>query len=247
MNSKQSQAYELTLILCVFNEFERIQKSLPVLIKEVEEKRVNCEIIVIDNYSTDGTRQWLENDIVKVIFNNKNIGKGGSIRKGIETSKGEYLIIFDPDLEYASQSIWDCLNLIKEKKCKGVLGSRVLGGEVKYHYYLNRVGVQLLTYLINIFYNSELTDSATAIKMFETKFVQGIKFKRNGFNFDFEIVCRVLICGGKILEVPVEYFPRTFSEGKKISAFKDGFQSLVAIASDRFKKRSQLLKKNRIE
>ena len=240
MNKKN---LELSIILCVYNEIERLPVAFKNLVESIEEKDIESEILLVDNFSVDGTREWIEeveHPKVKKIFNKENLGKGGSIKKGIEHSNGQYFVIFDPDLEYSPESIWDCLREIKSKQCQGVLGSRTMKRRVEYHYLVNRVGVQVLSVMINVLYGSNLTDTATAVKMFETSFMQRIKFKRNGFNFDFELVCRALICGGKILDVPVEYYPRTFSEGKKISALKDGFLSFLAIISDRFRTKSSL-------
>ena len=236
---------ELSIILCVFNELERLPVAFNNLIESIGSKGIEAEVLIIDNCSTDGTREWikkLENPLVNKIFNEKNLGKGGSIKRGIKLSKGKYFVIFDPDLEYSPESIWDCLEEIKRTGCQGVLGSRTMMRKVEYHYLINRIGVQFLSIITNLLYGSNLTDTATAVKMFETSFMQSIKFKRNGFNFDFELVCRALICEGRIIDVPVDYFPRTFSEGKKISAFKDGFLSFLAILSDRFRTKSSLWK-----
>ena len=130
---------ELSIILCVYNEFERLPSALPELLEDISKKHISSEVIVIDNFSTDGTREWLklyDEPSVKKIFNKKNLGKGGSIKKGINTSIGKYFIIFDPDLEYSTQSIWDCLKKIKEENCQGVLGSRTMSDDVQYHYSL---------------------------------------------------------------------------------------------------------------
>ena len=109
---------KLSIILCVYNEIRVIDKSFHELYENCEKKQLEYEIIIIDNASNDGTKEWLEslsNEKVIKILNNKNIGKGGSIKKGINKAAGEYLIIFDPDQEYEIQSIWDCLNHLKKR------------------------------------------------------------------------------------------------------------------------------------
>ena len=146
---------ELSIIVCVYNEISFIEKSFSELIKSCESKKTDYEIIIIDNNSSDGTKDWLKSlthKRVKKIFNKINLGKGGSIKKGIEMSEGKYLIIFDPDQEYEVQSIWDCLDKIKTSNAMCVLGSRLLNDTKTYKYALNYYGVifcqKLLTYFI---------------------------------------------------------------------------------------------------
>ena len=227
---------ELSIIVCVYNEISFIEKSFSELIKSCESKKTDYEIIIIDNNSSDGTKDWLKSlthKRVKKIFNKINLGKGGSIKKGIEMSEGKYLIIFDPDQEYEVQSIWDCLDKIKTSNAMCVLGSRLLNDTKTYKYALNYYGVIFLSKVINLLYKTNLTDTATAIKCFNSDFIKVIPLKSNGFNLDFELVCRTAITGGKIEEVSVNYFPRSKSEGKKIRAFKDGFESILVILRDR--------------
>ncbi len=228
---------ELSIIVCVFNEISFIEESYKELIDSCESKKIKYELIIIDNNSNDGTKDWLnsKNHIkVKKIFNKSNIGKGGSIKKGIEFSNGKYLIIFDPDREYEVNSIWDCLERIKKSDAVCVLGSRLLGERKIYKYAINYYGVIFLSKIINFLYRTSLTDTATAIKCFKSDFIKNVPLKSNGFNLDFELVCRTALSGGKIEEVSVNYFPRTKKEGKKIKAFKDGIQSLLVILRDRF-------------
>ena len=207
---------------------------------KIVKKQLEYEIIIIDNASNDGTKEWLEslsNEKVIKILNNKNIGKGGSIKKGINKAAGEYLIIFDPDQEYEIQSIWDCLNHLKKTDAMCVLGSRLLGEKI-YKYAINYYGV-IFIQGNKFLYRTSLTDTATAIKCFKSDFIKNVPLKSNGFNLDFELVCRTALSGGKIEEVSVNYFPRTKKEGKKIKAFKDGIQSLLVILEIDFLKYNQ--------
>ena len=123
---------------------------------------------------------------------------------------------------------------MKQHNCDFVLGSRKLGGDKVYEYYLNYLGVTFLANLTNILYQSNLTDTATATKLFRSSFIKKINLQRNGFNLDFELVCRTLRMGGKIKEFPITYSPRTKIEGKKIKLFRDGFSSILTVIIDRF-------------
>jgi dolichol-phosphate mannosyltransferase len=233
---------KLSIILCVYNEIRVIEKSFQELYRDCESKEMEYEIIIVDNNSSDGTKEWLdslENPSVTKVFNEKNIGKGGSIKKGIGIASGKFLIIFDPDQEYETQSIWDCLNKIESSGAQCILGSRRLEQHRNYKYAINYYGVVFLSSFINLLYNTSLTDTATAIKCFNTKFLKNVPLVSDGFNLDFELVCRVARLGGKIEEVNVNYFPRSKAEGKKIKALQDGFASLIVILRDRLFKLDQ--------
>ncbi len=228
---------KVSIILCVYNEIRVIEQSFQELFEDCEKQQLEYEIIVIDNASTDGTREWLEtltNSKVTKIFNQKNIGKGGSIKKALLRASGEFSIIFDPDQEYETRSIWQCLDMIEQSSAECVLGSRRLEQQKIYKYALNYYGVVFLSFVINVLYGTSLTDSATAVKCFRSDFIKKIPLVSNGFNLDFELVCRVAKFGGKIEEVHVNYFPRTKAEGKKINAIRDGISSLIVIIRDRF-------------
>ena len=228
---------KISIVLCVFNEIRVISDSFERLKKDCDDKGFGFEIIIVDNNSSDGTREWLEScedESVIKIYNEVNIGKGGSIKKAIKAAKGEYLVIFDPDQEYENSAIWDSLIKIEATTAKCVLGSRRLGNRRIYKYPLNYYGVVLLTTLINILYGTKLTDAATAVKCFDLNFLKSLPLVSNGFNLDFELVCRVAKYGGNIEEVKVNYFPRSKDEGKKINALKDGLLSLIVILRVRF-------------
>ncbi len=223
---------KISIVLCVFNEIRVIKDSFESLKKDCDDRDLAFEIIIVDNNSSDGTREWLEScedESVIKIYNKVNIGNGGSIKKAIKAAKGEYLVIFDPDQEYENVAIWDSLLKIEVTGAKCILGSRRLGGRRIYKYPLNYYGVVMLTTLINILYGTKLTDAATAVKCFDLGFLKSIPLVSNGFNLDFELVCRVAQCGGNIDEVQANYFPRSKAEGKKINAVKDGLLSLIVI------------------
>ena len=240
-NSLSHQNYQMnkatySLICCVWNEINRAPAQLSNLVEVLlnTHNPAAYEIILIDNYSTDGTREWIENlvqsgvSVVKV-FNSKNIGKGGSIRKGIQLASGSYSAIFDLDGEYSAHDIFEGFNLIKSSGAAICLASRTLDGRSDYVYFQNYLGVRLLSELINALYNIKITDSATGLKILDNRFYQYYPPRHNGFNVDFELICIALNQRRSVAEYNGDYFPRSKSEGKKIQAFKDGFESLVAI------------------
>jgi len=235
---------DLTILLCVFNEIGRIEAGLRDVLQSVENRPEGVEILIIDNCSTDGTREWLQtvdHPLVKVVLNPANLGKGGSIKRGIELSRGRFVVIHDPDLEYRADDIWVLVERMRETGAAMVLGSRIYSSPPHYAYVLNYWGVVFLTSVINVLYGCRLTDSATAMKLMDGDLVRRLKWDSNGFDLDFELVSRIARTGGKILECQAAYAPRTKAEGKKIRAFRDGSLALLAILKSRFIPMSRIL------
>jgi glycosyltransferase involved in cell wall biosynthesis len=138
---------DLTIIMCAYNEMGRIQPALEEVLLSLDGHSESVEIIVLDNCSTDGTREWLhgaKQPLVRVELNQSNLGKGGSIKKGIGMSRGCYVVIHDPDLGYRADDIWDLLDLAHQTRASLVLGSRVLGGHARYEYLHNYLGAWFL-------------------------------------------------------------------------------------------------------
>ena len=232
----RKMAPDLTVIMCTYNEMGRIQRAVADLLEATRERPDTVETIIIDNCSTDGTREWLSTLTLpgfKIVFNDRNLGKGGSIKRGIELSRGEYVVIHDPDLEYLASDIWPLLDAAREDGATMALGSRMLGGNITYLYLPNYLGVVLLTKLINVLFGSHLTDVATATKLLKGEFARSLKLRSTGFDLDFEIVIRPLRLGQKIVERRVKYMPRTRAEGKKLRAWRDGLLALRVIIRDR--------------
>ena len=245
-----TEKIDLTLLLCTYNEEKRISEAIKQVLSSLKNVKFVYEIIFIDNNSTDQTSYKIAENIkinnnCKLLVNEKNIGKGGSIKKGINLSKGKYVMIFDPDLEYESNDIVRMFDKIKLSKYDFIIGSRRLNKKFNFSnlykdknkgltYILNYLGVFLLTLMINILYKQNITDSASALKIFNSEFIKKVKLKRNGFNLDFELICKTAISNGKITEIPINYYPRSKQEGKKIKAVKDGSSSFLAILIDRF-------------
>lgn len=195
------------------------------------------EIIVVDNFSTDGTREILESiDLtgVRVIFHPRNLGKGASVRTGINEASGDYFVIFDADLEYEANDIPRMTAAVTPGETVAVFGSRTLGGRRIYKYAKNYWGVRFLSLVTNILYGSHLTDVAVGLKLVRLDIARSLNWDSTGFDLDFEIPCKLLKAGHDISEVAIAYHPRSVEEGKKLKAFQSGFRALWAIIKARF-------------
>ncbi len=235
----------LSVIVCAYNEMGRIQPALDELLASMNGRSEDTEIIVLDNASTDGTGEWLQtfrHPSVTVALNGQNLGKGGSIQKGIRLSRGRWVVIHDPDLEYRAQDIWGLLEQARRTGASLVLGSRVLGGEVRYKYLQNYIGVCVLTWIIRALYGCRITDAATAMKMMDGELARRLRLESRGFDLDFELITRIVRLGGSVQEVPIDYQPRTKEEGKKIRAWRDGLLALRPILRDRLRPRSSFVR-----
>jgi dolichol-phosphate mannosyltransferase len=230
---------KLSIIIPLYNEKGTIEE----LLKRINSVKLNKEIIIVDDYSTDGSREWLKNTKiknVKKVFHDKNYGKGMAIRSGIKEVTGDIVIIQDADLEYDPNDYLELVKPIEEGKTEVVYGSRILGNLIKnmkskhaqayYEYYY---GGRLLTILTNILYNAKITDEPTCYKVFKTDVIKNINLKCTRFEFCPEVTAKIRKKGYKIFEVPIKYNPRTLNEGKKIK-FKDGFEAIWALVKYRF-------------
>lgn len=219
---------KLTVVIPVYNEKSTIMTAL----RRVQEVSLNKEIIIVDNCSTDGTRELLQevDSDVRVIYQPRNMGKGTSIRTAIPYSSGDYLVIQDADLEYNPQDYHRALEEALKKGSDAVYGSRVLGGRntLYLRYYL---GVRFLTFCTNLLFGSRLTDVATAFKMIKTSVLKKLTLSSSGFDLDFELTNKLCKGGWRIDEILVSYAPRSFVQGKKIRA-KDGLKALYVIIRD---------------
>jgi dolichol-phosphate mannosyltransferase len=205
------------------------------------------EIIVVDNFSTDGTREFLQGlDLpgVQVIFHPRNLGKGASVRTAIAHCTGDYAIIQDADLEYDPAEYPLFLERVANEHPAAIFGSRTLGGRMVTKYVANYLGVRFLTGLTNLLYGARLTDVATAAKMVRGDVLKSLNLVESGFDLDFELTDKILRAGHEIIEIPITYRPRTIAEGKKIRPW-DGVWALRVIIRDRLIPRNQIVQEEK--
>lgn len=222
----------LSVLIPAYNEVHNIQNIL----NKIGEVNIPKEIIIVDDGSTDGTRELLntlKSDTIKVIFHEKNQGKGGAIRTAIEHSTGDIIIIQDADLEYDPQDYYKLIPVIESGKEKVVYGSRFLNKQNKHSYFSFFLGGQVVTWITNILYFQSLTDEPTCYKVFDAKLLKSIKLNCTGFEFCPEVTAKIAKLGYKIPEVPISYYPRSISEGKKIN-WKDGVEAIWVLFKYRF-------------
>ena len=225
---------KLSIIIPCYNECLSIEKIIEkVNFFIISEDKYECEVIVIDDYSTDGTRQILQTKILskitKLILNDKNYGKGFSVRRGIEESSGDIILIQDADLEYDPQDYSKLITPIKNNIADVVIGSRFIGADEKrVLFYWHSLGNKILTTLSNFFSNLNLTDMENCYKVFRSEVIKSIKLCENRFGFEPEVIAKIAKKDLRIYEVGVKYHGRKYSEGKKIT-WKDGFSAIRCI------------------
>ncbi len=216
---------KLSVIVPVYNEEETIATLLQKLIV-VDEV---AEIVVVDDGSTDGTWskiQQFSSEKIKSLHK-RNQGKGSAVRFGLEYISGDYVLIQDADLEYDPQDIPSLVAAIKRPQVQVVYGSRFLGPHSNLLFW-HRAGNWLLNLLINIFYDTTLSDMEACYKLMPTQLMRDLDLQANGFDIEPEITCKILKRGIYIFEVPITYVGRSFEQGKKIT-WRDGIQALIMI------------------
>ena len=222
-------SFTLSVIIPCYNEINTIEE---VLIKVKNTPIKSKEIIIVDDFSTDGTREFLnslEDDSIKVVFQNRNQGKGAAIARGIKFATGEISIIQDADLEYDPNEYEKIIQPILLNKADVVYGSRFQGAEPhRVVYFWHRLGNGFLTLLSNILTDLNLTDMETCYKAFRTEILKSIKIKEKRFGFEPEITAKIAKKKCRIYEVGISYFGRTYEEGKKIG-WKDGIRAIWCI------------------
>lgn len=229
---------KLSILIPVFNEAKTI---IPVLemVSNAPSAGLEKELIIVDDGSTDGTREILStlnptDYSARIFFHEKNQGKGAALRTAQGHASGDVIIIQDADLEYSPQEYPELLRPILEGKADVVYGSRLSGGKVtRAFHFTHYLGNKFLSLLTNILYDCTLTDMETCYKVFKADIFKRVVIKSNRFEFEPEITAKVLKQGVRIYELPISYFGRDFSEGKKIT-WKDGFGAIIALIRYRF-------------
>ena len=219
---------EVSVIIPVYNETRTIEE----IVRRVKAQNVAKEILIVDDGSTDGTRQILEsmNELgeTRVIFHDRNLGKGAAVRTGINNASGDVLLIQDADLEYDPRDYASLLQPIEEGLADVVYGSRFLGAARRPVMFWHMVANKLLTFLTNILYNTILTDMETGYKVFKKEVVEGVNSRANRFDFEPEFTAKILKRKVRVFEVPIVFNPRDYKEGKKIG-LKDAFQAVWSL------------------
>ena len=223
----------LSIVIPVYNEVGNIKEIL----KRVQAQKLANEIIIVDDGSTDGTRDVLReldgSSNVLVILHEKNKGKGAAVVTGFAASRGDILLIQDADLEYDPRDYPHLLQPIEEEIADVVYGSRFLGGPRRVAMFWHMIANKLLTTMTNILYDTILTDMETGYKVFRREVIEGMKIKAKRFDFEPEFTAKILKRHYRIFEVPITFNPRDYSQGKKIK-LKDAFAAVWTLLKYRF-------------
>jgi glycosyltransferase involved in cell wall biosynthesis len=223
----------LSVIIPVYNEAKTIQE----VIARVQEQPFNKEIIVVDDASTDGTRQILaqiKDQNVKVILKDQNGGKGSSLKKAAAHIRGDICIIQDADFEYDPHDFKVLLDLLIRDKADAVYGSRFLS-RTRIFYFNHLLGNKIVNLCANMLFNTTFTDLETGYKAFRAEIFKDFPFRSTSFGFEVEFTAHVIKKKLRVYEVPISYYGRTYEEGKKLT-WKDGFKALYWIFYCKFSK-----------
>jgi len=229
----------LSVVIPVYNERETLREIIR-RVKSVHIEGVEIEIVLVDDCSTDGTRDLirneLEREVQKAAYHDRNMGKGAALRTGFENAGGDYVIVQDADLEYDPAEYPKLLAPLLDGRADVVFGSRFIGeGAHRVLYFWHSIANRLLTLASNMFTNLNLTDMETCYKAFRADVIKRIRIEQNRFGFEPEVTAKVARMGCRVYEVGISYSGRTYEEGKKIG-FKDAVNALWCIIKYRFKK-----------
>lgn len=224
---------KLTVIIPVYNEKSTIEE----IVRRVWDTGLVYEVIIVDDGSTDGTRDILERmkgqESTLILFHQKNMGKGAAVRTGISAATGDLIIIQDADLEYNPQEYQNLLKPIEEGIADVVYGSRFLGAGRRPILYWNMVANKILTFVTNVLYNNILSDMETGYKVFKRSLVVDMPLHSKRFDFEPEFTAKLLKRKVRLYEIPIAFNPRNYDEGKKIKA-RDGVIALWTLIKYRF-------------
>ncbi|MGQ0825221.1 MAG: glycosyltransferase family 2 protein [Actinomycetota bacterium] len=231
-----SKLHKLSVLVPVYNE----RNTLPEIVRRMRAVElpngVEREIIIVDDGSTDGTRDVLRqlgDSTVRVVLHDRNRGKGAALRTGLEHVTGDYVLVQDADLEYDPQDWPRMCNPVLTGRANVVYGSRFTG-ERRNMLFLHWVGNRFLSLVTNVLYNTTLSDMETCYKLIDRALLDGMDLRSDRFDIEPEITAKLLKRGARIYEVPISYTGREFEEGKKIT-WKDGFAALWTLVKYRFR------------
>ncbi|MGB6484579.1 MAG: glycosyltransferase family 2 protein [Candidatus Acidiferrales bacterium] len=242
----------LSIIMAAYNERQFIEEIL----RRVQAVSLVHEIVVVDDGSSDGTREWLaemhrrqqggetEAEIldgeallklgqIRFLFQERNQGKGAALRRGFAEARGDILLVQDADLEYDPRDYAKLLEPILDGRADVVYGSRFLGGPQRVHFFWHYVGNKFLTLLSDMLTNLKITDMETCYKVFRREVIGSMRLRSNRFGFEPEVTARIAKGRWRIYEVPISYAGRSYEEGKKIT-WRDGVKTFFAVLRYRF-------------
>lgn len=225
---------KLSVVMPAFNEEQTIEE----IVRKVLAVEIEKELIIVDDGSSDGTREILREkfmgrDGIKVIFHEKNSGKGAAVKTGIVNATGDMIIVQDADLEYDPNDYHSLVRPILDGTAEVVYGSRVKGKNFKHRYTLNLFAARLLSLMSNVLYGFNITDEPTCYKLFKADIIKSIKINGDGFEWEPEVTAKLGKKGIDIHEVPIDYYSRTIKEGKKIK-WIDGVKAIWTLIKYRF-------------
>ena len=225
---------KISVVMPVYNEIGTVEE----IVARVQAVSLEKEIIIVDDFSTDGTREHLEkidqiHENVKVLYHDHNQGKGAALRTGFRSATGDVVIIQDADLEYDPKEYPVLLESILDGRADVVYGSRFLGGPHRVLFFWHYLGNKFLTLISNALTNLNLTDMETCYKVFKREILEDMNLKSNRFGFEPEFTVKIARKNLRIYEVPISYSGRTYAEGKKIG-WKDGVKAIFSIFWFRF-------------